>query len=256
MILIFIGGIGFPVLLESTEWLFTFFDKKKHRAFRFSLFSKLAITTFLGLFVIGAVLIFLFERNHLYAHKPLQDSILNAMFYSITTRNAGLEITPISKFQPNTLLILSMLMFIGCSPSSVGGGVRTTTTIIVLLYIISFIKGEENVNIFGRQIDQKDVRKSVVVMFLSLGFCFIAMLILMATQDFPMIDIVVEVTSAFGTTGLSMGITRHLDTVGKITIMLLMFVGRVGTLYILMLFVPRQTKDIGFTYPSEQIIIG
>jgi Trk-type K+ transport system membrane component len=120
----------------------------------------------------------------------------------------------------------------------------------------SFIKGEENVNVFGRKIDAKDVRKSVVVMYLSLAFCFLACLILMATQEFPMIDIVVEVASAFGTTGLSMGITQQLDAVGKITLMILMFVGRVGTLYMLMLFVPKQTKDIGFAYPSEQIIIG
>jgi len=256
MFLIFIGGIGFPVLLETTEYLFICGNRTKRRAFRFSLFSKLAIMTFLGLFVIGAILIFIFERNHLYQGKTLGQSIINAMFYSITTRNAGMEITPIAYFQPNTLLVLSLLMFIGASPSSVGGGIRTTTAIIVFLYMVSFIKGEENVNIFGRQIDGKDVRKSVVVMYLSMLFCFVACLILMATQDFSMISIVVEVASAFGTTGLSMGITSQMDTIGKITLMILMFVGRVGTLYMLMLFVPKQTKDIGFSYPSEQIIIG
>lgn len=257
MSLIAVGGIGFPVLLEITEWFFSRLDKRKRIHFRFSLFSKLALVSFIGLFLIGAFLIYLFERHHLFEYWGRMDSWMTAFFYSMSTRNAGLQMNPLTDFQPNTLLIFSVLMFIGASPSSVGGGIRTTTVVIVFLYVISFLKGEENVNIFGRQIDQKDVRKSVVVMYLSLLFCFIACLILMAVHpEFRMIDILVEVTSAFGTTGLSMGITPELETIGKVTLIVLMFVGRVGTLYMLMLFVPKQARDLGYKYPTEKIIIG
>ncbi|MDR0922286.1 MAG: TrkH family potassium uptake protein [Lactobacillales bacterium] len=255
MFLIFVGGIGFPVLLEITEWIRSFKSKSKI-PFRFTLFSKLALITFLLLFVIGTVLIYAFEKNYLYQEYSSFGAWTNAMFYSMTTRNAGLQINHLTSFQPNTLLVFSMLMFIGCSPSSVGGGVRTTTVAIVALYLLSFLKSEDNVNIFGRKIDEDDVKKSVVVLNLSLLFCFIAVLILMATQDQSMISIVVEVASAFGTTGLSLGITPHLTVIGKITIALLMFIGRVGTLYMLMLFIPKQTRDLGFEYPSEKIIIG
>ncbi|SJZ74943.1 Trk-type K+ transport system, membrane component [Pilibacter termitis] len=256
MFLIFLGGIGFPVLLEITDWIANWKDKQSRKKYNFSLFSKLALVTFLGLFIIGTILIFAFEKNHLYKNVSEIQAWTSSAFYSMTTRNAGLQINPMTDFQPNTLLIFSLLMFIGCSPSSVGGGIRTTTAIIVFLYVISFLKGEEKVNIFGRRIDDDDVRKSVVVMNLSLLFCFFATLILMATQEQKMIAIVFEVASAFGTTGLSLGITDDLTVIGKITIAILMFVGRVGTLYMLLLFVPKQTQDIGYLYPTEKIIIG
>jgi Trk-type K+ transport system membrane component len=206
--------------------------------------------------VIGTVLIYTFEKAHLFRGVSELNSWTTSMFYSMTTRNAGLQINDINLFQPNTLLIFSILMFIGCSPSSVGGGIRTTTAIIVFLYVLSFLKREKHVNIFGRRIDDEDVRKSVVVLVLSLLFCFLATLILMATENQTMLSLVFEVTSAFGTTGLSLGITDDLSIVGKITIGLLMFVGRVGTLYMLTLFVPKQTRDIGYLYPNEKIIIG
>ena len=96
-------------------------------------------------------------------------------------------------------------MFIGCSPSSVGGGIRTTTIAIIGLYLYAFLKSEDNINIFGRRIDEDDVRKSVVVFMLSLGMCFFCVLFLTATEDIPLIAIIVEVASAFGTTGLSLG---------------------------------------------------
>ncbi|MDR1568227.1 MAG: TrkH family potassium uptake protein [Streptococcaceae bacterium] len=256
ILLMFIGSIGFPVLLEATDYVTHFFNKKR-LPYRFSLFTKIAITSFLVLFVLGAFVIYNFEANHLYQGMGAHEKVLNAMFYSMSTRNAGLQINPLTDFQPHTLLFMSVLMFIGASPSSVGGGIRTTTVAIVTLYLISFLKGEENVNLFGRRINTQDIQKSVVVLNLSIILCFLAVLILMTTQpNLSMISIVVEVCSAFGTTGLSLGITEQLDVIGKITIAMLMFIGRVGTLYILMLFVPKQTRDLGYEYPSEKIIIG
>ncbi|MCU1960752.1 TrkH family potassium uptake protein [Enterococcus faecium] len=255
MFLIFVGGIGFPVLMECREWLLYKRSNVK-LPFRFSLFTKLAVLAFVILFVSGTVLIYLLEKDHLFQDSNMSVKWINSMFYSITTRNAGLQIHDLGNFQITTLIIFSLLMFIGCSPSSVGGGIRTTTVAIIGLYLYSFLKSEDNINIFGRRIDQDDVRKSVVVFMLSLGMCFFCIVFLSATEEQTLISIIIEVTSAFGTTGLSLGITGDLSVVGKITIAALMFIGRIGMLYTLMLFVPKETRDLGYEYPSEKIIIG
>nr|WP_219923698.1 TrkH family potassium uptake protein [Enterococcus faecium] len=255
MFLIFVGGIGFPVLMECREWLLYKRSNAK-LPFRFSLFTKLAVLAFVILFVSGTVLIYLLEKDHLFQDSNMSVKWINSMFYSITTRNAGLQIHDLGDFQITTLIIFSLLMFIGCSPSSVGGGIRTTTVAIIGLYLYSFLKSEDNINIFGRRIDQDDVRKSVVVFMLSLGMCFFCIVFLSATEEQTLISIIIEVTSAFGTTGLSLGITGDLSVVGKITIAALMFIGRIGMLYTLMLFVPKETRDLGYEYPSEKIIIG
>lgn len=255
MFLIFIGGIGFPVLMEFREWLF-FKRRKRQLPFRFSLFTKLAVLAFVVLFAAGTIAIFLLEKDHYFADKGGVESWITSMFYSMTTRNAGMQINPLKDFQVTTLILFSLLMFIGCSPSSVGGGIRTTTVAILGLYIFSFLKGEDNVNVFGRRIPEDDVKKSVVVFMLSLGMCFGCVLFLTATENHSLISIIVEVASAFGTTGLSLGITAELSVVGKLTIALLMFIGRIGMLYTLMLFIPKERRDIGYEYPSEKIIIG
>ncbi|MCZ1618533.1 TrkH family potassium uptake protein [Enterococcus faecium] len=255
MFLIFVGGIGFPVLMECREWLLYKRSNAK-LPFRFSLFTKLAVLAFVILFVSGTVLIYLLEKDHLFQDSNMSVKWINSMFYSITTRNAGLQIHDLGDFQITTLIIFSLLMFIGCSPSSVGGGIRTTTVAIIGLYLYSFLKSEDNISIFGRRIDQDDVRKSVVVFMLSLGMCFFCIVFLSATEEQTLISIIIEVTSAFGTTGLSLGITGDLSVVGKITIATLMFIGRIGMLYTLMLFVPKETRDLGYEYPSEKIIIG
>ncbi|HFE2328436.1 TrkH family potassium uptake protein [Enterococcus faecium] len=255
MFLIFVGGIGFPVLMECREWLLYKRSNAK-LPFRFSLFTKLAVLAFVILFVSGTVLIYLLEKDHLFQDSNMSVKWINSIFYSITTRNAGLQIHDLGDFQITTLIIFSLLMFIGCSPSSVGGGIRTTTVAIIGLYLYSFLKSEDNINIFGRRIDQDDVRKSVVVFMLSLGMCFFCIVFLSATEEQTLISIIIEVTSAFGTTGLSLGITGDLSVVGKITIAALMFIGRIGMLYTLMLFVPKETRDLGYEYPSEKIIIG
>lgn len=257
MVLIFIGGIGFPVLMDVKEWLSDKFSKEPNPFhFRFSLFTKIALFSSVILFIGGTVVIFLLEKNHLFSNMNAIGQGVNSMFYSITTRNAGLQIHDLNNFQTTTLIVFALLMFIGCSPSSVGGGVRTTTIMIIGLYLYSFLKGEHHIKIFGRNIDEEDVRKSMVVFMLSLIMCFSCVIFLTAIEDASLISIIVEVTSAFGTTGLSLGITDDLTTIGKLTIAILIFIGRVGMLYTLMLFIPKKPRDLGYRYPTEKIIIG
>ena len=247
-------------LLAIHEWLHfkkkNFRKKKRGLPFRFSLFSKIALLAFIVLFIGGTILIYLLEKDHLFLTMNESGRWVSSMFYSMTTRNAGLQINDLGDFQITTLIIFSVLMFIGCSPSSVGGGVRTTTVAIIGLYLLAFLKSEDDISVFSRKIDDDDVKKSIVVFMLSLIMCFFAVVFLSATENLPLISIIVEVASAFGTTGLSLGITDDLTTVGKLMIALLMFIGRIGMLYTLMIFVPKETRDLGYEYPSEKIIIG
>lgn len=149
MFLIMLGGIGFPVLVEFQQWIFYKFHHPQKMHFKFSLFSKLALLFAIIFFIVGTVLIFLTEFRGQLANESWPGKLMTAMFYSASTRNAGLQLESLKSFQTSTLLIFSLLMFIGASPSSVGGGVRTTTIGILLLYLAAFIRGRRNVNIFG-----------------------------------------------------------------------------------------------------------
>ncbi|MDN7146232.1 potassium transporter TrkG [Liquorilactobacillus mali] len=256
ILLILIGGIGFPVLTEFREWLFLKIKTHGKGKYRFSLFSKIAFLFAVIFFVVGAILIFLSEAGHSFVNMPWGEKIITSLFYSATTRNAGLQLDSLTGFRTTTLLLFSILMFIGASPSSVGGGIRTTTIGILMLYMMAFIRGRKNVNIFGRRIGQDDIQKAVVVVNLSLMLCTTAILILSFTEKASLISLVFEVASAFGTTGLSLGITSSLSLVGKCVIIILMFVGRVGMLYMLMLFVSKREQDFNYKYPTEKVIIG
>lgn len=257
MALIFIGGIGFPVIMDVKEWLSYHSNPHKDSLrFRFSLFTKIAVLSSVIFFIGGALVIYLLERRHLFSDMGLFEQGINSFFYSITTRNAGMQIHDLNNFQTTTQIVFSTLMFIGCSPSSVGGGVRTTTIMILGLYLYSFLKSESHINVFGRKIDDEDVRKSIVVFMLSFIMCFVSVIFLTAIEKAPLMSIIMEVASAFGTTGLSLGITADLTPVGKIVIAILMFIGRIGMLYTLLLFIPKETRDLGYRYPTEKIIIG
>src|SRR5699024_3063693 len=236
MSMIFIGGIGFPVIMDFHEWVIYHFPKRKHKLpFRFTLFTKVAFLTSVLLFVGGALIIFFLEKEHMFKGMATSTQWINSMFYSMSTRNAGLQIHDLNNFQVTTLIFFAFLMFVGCSPSSVGGGIRTTTIAILGLYILSFLKGEHSISIFGRNIDDDDVRKSVVVFILSLVMCFTCVIFLTSTENLPLIAIILEVASAFGTTGLSLGITAQLSVIGKLIIAALMFIGRIGMLYMLLI---------------------
>ena len=255
MLLIVVGGIGFPVLLEVKDFL-QYRRTKKVLPFRFSLFSKITVSSFFILLFGGALCIWLLEYNQFFKGMTFTESAFYSFFYSVTTRNAGLMTTSLGNFSEGTLLLFSILMFIGASPSSVGGGIRTTTLAIVVVYLISFIRGHDQVALFRRRIGRDDVQKSIAVFILSMTLCMISILVLSVSESHELITLIVEVTSAFGTTGLSLGITPTLTVLGKLIIIILMFVGRIGMLYMVMLLVPKHKEDKNYHYPTEKIIIG
>jgi len=253
IMLMTMGAIGFPVLMEIKEYFIQ--KNQNNHLFRFSLFTKITTVTFLGLLIFGMLIILLLEHNHFLADKSWHQSFFYALFQSAATRSGGLATLNINDFTESTLLVMSSLMFIGASPSSVGGGIRTTTFALNLLFLFHFARGNRSIKIFKRELTEEDVTKSLVVTILAILICFTATVVLRVTEEHELIAILFEVTSAFGTSGLSMGITPDLSTIGKFVIILLMFIGRIG-LVIFLLFIGGKGDKTQFHYPKEKVIIG
>lgn len=251
MVLIMLGAIGFPVLIEVKTYLFN-----RHKTFRFSLFTKITTATYAGLFVVGALGIYIIELFSSFKGMKWHEAIFSALYHSVSTRSAGLTTYDVRMFSEATDVFMSFLMFVGASPSSVGGGIRTTTFAIAILFLISYSKGNPEIQVFNRQIHVIDVYRSFVVIILAVFMVFIATIILLITEKHATTtQILFEITSAFGTCGMSLGITENLSSVGKIIIMMLMFIGRVGLISFLYSLGGKQ-KKMPYQYPTERVIIG
>src|SRR5690625_585805 len=253
MLLIVLGAIGFPVLIEVKRYLFL--NAKKRKTFRFSLFTKVTTGTFLILIVVGTVVIYLLDMNHYFANKTYSDAFFYSLFQSITTRSGGLSTLDVSQLTESNHLFMSFLMFIGGSPSSAGGGIRTTTFALVVIFIITYARGGKSIRIFKREVHEEDLLKAVTVTLMAIGLVFISSVIITIIEPYTVTEIFFDVTSAFGTVGLSLGITSKLTTFSKIILMLLMFIGRIGIITFLFTF--KSNKNVGnYHYPKERIIIG
>lgn len=252
MFLMFFGAMGFPVILDIQRY---FKCKKTNQRFRFSFYTKLTMVTTMILWAIGIIGFYIFEYNHFLADKGLIEGFFYATFSSLTTRNAGFTTVDMNDFSTATLTMLSGLMFIGSSPNSVGGGIRTTTFAIMVLAILSFARGKLYVNIYGREIETQTVYKSFMIYIVAtLIVCFSTILICVS-DSFSLMEIFFEVCSAFGTTGLSMGITGSLTSFAKIVLIITMFIGRIGIVTFLMVF-RANTHPTKVRYPKADIIIG
>ncbi|MFE4703929.1 TrkH family potassium uptake protein [Peribacillus simplex] len=252
IILLTLGAIGFPVLIELKEFLS---NKARTYKFHFSLFTKLTSVTFFSLIIGGTILIYLLEMNGFLKDKSWHESFFYSLFMSSNTRSGGLATMNVSDFSEPTLLLLSILMFIGASPSSVGGGIRTTTLAIMILFLWNFMRGRRSIKVFKREIHPDDIRKATAVMIMGSLLCIIAVFILSITENFTLMQIIFEVCSAFGSVGLSMGITPELSNTGKIVIMIIMFIGRVGITSLLYIIGHKEVTE-NFHYPKERVIIG
>ena len=252
IVLFMIGSIGFPVLIEVSQWL----RKKGKMPFRFSLFTKLTTVTFMILIVIGFIFIYLLEHSHSFTEKTWLGSFVHSLFYSISSRTGGMAISDINEFSVPTILLLSILMFIGASPSSAGGGIRTTTFAVMLLTVYNYAIGNRSIKIFKREIDEEDIIKSFIVFTTGTILCSASVIILAFIEsDFSLMEIIFEVSSAFGTVGLSLGITPDLSTGGKVVIMILMFIGKIG-MFTFLFFMGGKPEKHSYHYPKERIIIG
>ncbi|MDN7226129.1 TrkH family potassium uptake protein [Planococcus liqunii] len=251
MILIILGAIGFPVLIEIKEFL-----SNKNKNFRFSLFTKITTSTFGILLVVGTLVLLAFESLNAFKGYNWHETLFAAMFHSVSSRSGGLTTMDITQFSEATNVFMSALMFIGASPSSVGGGIRTTTFAIALLFLINFARGKNTIQIFKREIELIDVFRSYAVIILACFMVLFATMALIISEPHATpVQIVFEITSAFGTCGMSLGITDDLSAFGKVVIMALMFIGRVGLISFLFTIGGKSDKT-KFHYPKERVIIG
>jgi potassium uptake TrkH family protein len=249
IVLIVLGAIGFPVLFEVKEY----FVQKGN--FRFSLFTKVTSLTFFLLVLSGAILFYISERTYFFADKSWHETLFYSLFHSVSTRSGGLTTMDMGLLTQSTLLMLAIMMFIGASPSSVGGGIRTTTLAVIFLKIKAFALGHREVKVMRRELHHDDVEKSFIVFAVGVSMVLGAILLLSMTESISILAVIVEVTSAFGTTGLSTGATSELTIFGKIVLTLLMFVGRIGILSLLFL-VKRDERKANIHYAKEHLIIG
>ncbi|EOR26780.1 V-type sodium ATP synthase subunit J [Clostridium sartagoforme AAU1] len=247
--LIIIGGLGFTVLLEIYE----FRSIKK-----FSIHSKLVLISTLILILIGTLLMFVFERNNVetIANMNMKDKMLNSFFASVSPRTAGFNSVSTTAMTSVSKFLTIILMFIGGSPGSTAGGLKTVTFAILVLTVISVIRGREDAEIFGRRFSKGVVYKAFTILFIAVSLVIMFTMILLFTEvSASFMDILYEVTSAFGTVGLTLGFTPNLSSIGKVLIILMMYFGRVGPLTV-MLALARKNKKSGYKYPEGKILIG
>lgn len=253
IILMILGAIGFPVLIELQQWLKN--RKSGNSHFRFTTFMKLTVSTYFILLIFGTIVIFLLENNHMFANQPWYQALFSSLFQSVSTRSGGQVTIDIANYSTATLIIMAFLMFIGASPSSAGGGIRTTTFAVMLLAVYNYAKGRQSIKIFRREISHQDTIRSFVVLTTAIALTFISIFILAITESHSILEITFEVFSAFGTTGLSLGITSELSVIGRIVIMMMMFIGRIGIFSFLFLISSPPTKD-RYSYPKARMLIG
>lgn len=247
--LIIIGGLGFTVLLEIYE----FKGIKK-----LSLHSKLVIITSLILIVGGTVLMFLFELNNkaTFGNMNMQDKLLNSFFASVSPRTAGFNSVVTTDMTMASKFLTIILMIIGGSPGSTAGGLKTVTCGILFLTVLSVIRGREDTEVFGRRFTKEVVYKSFTIVFIALALVIGVTMVLSYTEvGASFIDLLYEATSALGTVGLTLGLTPKLSAIGKVLIMIMMYLGRVGPLTV-MLALTRKKKKSGYRYPEGKILIG
>jgi trk system potassium uptake protein TrkH len=240
-----IGGLGFSVIGEIVE-------RRKWR--RFTLHTKLVILTTALLMVAGTIVFLGLEYRNVMNELPLSVKLQTAFFQSVTPRTAGFSTVDIGALLPTTLFFICILMFIGGSPGSTAGGVKTTTFALLGLSVSSLTSGHAEPVVFGRRLPLTQVFRAGTIVFIALSWISLAVLVLLIVEQHSFLALLFETFSAFGTVGLSTGVTPDLTPVGRIVIILTMFVGRLGPLTVA--FALAQRRRAVFRYPEEQIMVG
>lgn len=248
MALIFLGGIGFIVMFDVMEY---------PRCRKLSLHSKVVLTVTSVLIVVGAVLLLVLEFHNPKTMGPLSfpEKIMASFFQSITSRSGGVSTIDIGGLQQSSQFLLIMLMFIGAAPGSTGGGIKVTTFAVLLGAVITMVKGKQDVVLYRSRISQAVVYRAVTLTILSLLLLVGFSMFLSVTEASDFLAILFEAVSAFGTVGLSMGLTTELSGVGKVTVAMLMFLGRLGPLTLAYALNRKRYKDL-YRHPEGRIIIG
>lgn len=272
IILLVIGGIGYPVVYDIYKYVS--YKIKGRTNFQFSLFTKVSCLTYLLVFLGGSMLTLIFEIvskdgiwnneiNHVLGTKS--DRIMAIIFHLFSTRNAGFSTINLQEFTEVTLIIFSIMMFIGSAPSSTAGGIRTTTVAIIVLAVWNRVRGIDGIRIFNRKINRSTINSSFLVLTISLILVIITTFISITSLNtvwgnapsyLNFIDVFFEVSSAFGTTGLSSGLTPYLNIVSKLFLILLMFIGQLGISSTILVWKSNKNYKDKIDYIEESIVIG
>ena len=251
--LIILGGIGFAVLKDVGQMI-----KNKKFSFRsLTLHSKIILVTNMLLLMTGTFYLFFGEFLHAFQDYSMWEKFQVAFFQSTTTRTAGFNTVSILALQPHCIYLLILLMFIGASPGSTGGGVKTSTFAILLYSVKATLQGRQEVEMFERRIPAQTVVKSIAIFIICLIVVSIGVLVLVRVEpDKSFLSLIFEVISGFGTVGLSLGITPFLSSMGKFCIISMMYLGRVGPLTLILAVGSRVVLPSNVEYPEGKVLIG
>lgn len=249
--LIVIGGIGFTVWLEIYNYRYKGMKK-------LSVHTKIVLLITSVLLIGGFVAMFLLEYNNpeTIGNMGLKDKLLNSFFASVSPRTAGFNSISTDGMTTAGKFLTILLMFIGGSPGSTAGGLKTATFGLVILTVISVIKGRSDTEAFGRRFSKELIYKSFALLIIAMGLVIVVTMLLSITEKgVEFIDLLYEATSAFGTVGLTTGVTQSLSSVGRVIIMIMMYLGRVGPLTVALALTNRK-KKADYKYPEGKILIG
>jgi len=248
MVLIILGGIGFIVISDLLEY---------KRTRKLSLHSKVVLSMTSFLIVFGALVIFVFEFTNTRTLGSLHigGKLLASFFQSVGPRSAGPNTVDIAGLRQASQFFMIILMFIGASPGSTGGGIKTTTFTILIGAMVAMIRGKEDIVIFRFRLAQDRILKAITLTMIILFMIIFVAMVLSTTEDAQFLKILFEVTSAFATAGMTMGLTPALTVFGKIMISLMMFAGRLGPITLAYALQPKPEKEL-YRYPEGKITIG
>ncbi|KGG80352.1 ATP synthase subunit J [Caloranaerobacter azorensis H53214] len=249
--LVIVGGLGYTVYMDISQ-------NRKFK--RFSLHTKLVLIISALLLLVGFLVIFIVEYNNpaTLGKLSFKGKILASAFQAMTPRTAGFNSIDTGAVTNTTAFLTIILMFIGGSPGSTAGGIKTTTVGAIVLAIISVIRGTDDVEVYRKRIPHDLVYRALAVVGIALALIiFVTMILSLTEKDASFLDIFFETTSAFGTVGLSRGLTPNLSVLGRLIITLTMFAGRVGPLTMAFAFAKKQKEYKGtYRYPEERILVG
>lgn len=262
--LIVIGGIGFLVIYEFKNIMLS--KKIYKNKINFSFHTKSVILVTFILIFVGTLLLFIFENSNPYLiSKKWSEKFYIALFQAITPRTAGFNTIDLNYFTLPSIILIMILMFIGGSPGSTAGGIKTTTAFVLFNYLRCTLQGLPKIFVFKRTISFSVITQSVLILILAFLIVIAGIIMISISENSniplikklnsPFLSIIFEVISAFGTVGLSLGITPLLNSFSKIILILLMLIGRLGTLLAVLSIIEKETK-INFEYPEDRILIG
>lgn len=246
-LLFIIGGLGFTVLADL---------KSKDTFRKLSLHSKIMIVGTFSINIVAMLFIFILEYGNpnTLGSLSLVEKWWASYFQAVTTRTAGFNSLDIGSLSDPTIHFMILLMFVGAGSASTGGGIKLTTFIVIVLAVVTYLKGKKEIVVARRTVSETIIFRSLAITMISLTLIFLAIFVLTITEDAAFLPIVFEVVSAFGTVGLSMGITGTLSIIGKLVIIIVMFAGKLGPLTFAFSLARQEKSKI--RYPQEDVLTG